>query len=33
VALADITTAENIRASYQARAAGPGATSEPGETT
>jgi urea transporter len=33
VALADVTTAENIRASYRARAAGPSATSEPGEAT
>jgi len=33
VALADVTTAENIRASYQVRAAGPSATSEPGEAT
>jgi urea transporter len=33
VALADITTAENIRATYRARAAGPSATAEPGEAT
>jgi urea transporter len=33
VALADVTTAENIQASYRARAAGPGTTSEPGEAT
>jgi urea transporter len=33
VALADVTTAEKIRASYRARAAGPSATSEPGEAT
>jgi urea transporter len=33
VALADVTTAENIRASYRARAAAPSATSEPGEAT
>ena len=33
VALADVTTAENIRASYRVRAAGPSATSEPGEAT
>jgi hypothetical protein len=33
VALADVTTAENIRASYRARAAGPSATAEPGEAT
>jgi urea transporter len=33
VALADVTTAENIRATYRARAAGPGATTEPGEAT
>ena len=33
VALADVTTAENIRASYRARAADPSATSEPGEAT
>jgi urea transporter len=33
VALADLTTAENIRASYRVRAAGPSATSEPGEAT
>jgi urea transporter len=31
VALADITTAENIRATYRDRAAGPSATTEPGE--
>ena len=31
VALADVTTAENIRATYRARAAGPSATAEPGE--
>jgi urea transporter len=31
VALADVTTAEKIRASYRVRAAGPSATSEPGE--
>ena len=31
VALADVTTAEHIRASYRARAAGPGVTAEPGE--
>jgi hypothetical protein len=28
-----VTTAENIRASYRARAADPSATSEPGEAT
>jgi urea transporter len=33
VALADITTAENIRATYRTRAAGPSATAEPGEAT
>jgi hypothetical protein len=33
VALADVTTAENIRANYRVRAAGPSATSEPGEAT
>jgi urea transporter len=33
VALADVTTAENIRASSRIRAAGPGTTSEPGGTT
>ena len=33
VALADVTTAEKIRASYRVRAAGPSATSEPGEAT
>jgi urea transporter len=33
VALADVTTAENIRAAYRVRAAGPSATSEPGEAT
>jgi urea transporter len=33
VALGDVTTAENTRASYRVRAAGPSATSEPGETT
>jgi urea transporter len=33
VALADITTAENIRATYRARAAGPSPTAEPGEAT
>jgi hypothetical protein len=33
VALADITTAENIRATYRTRVAGPSATSEPGEAT
>jgi urea transporter len=33
VALADVTTAENIRASYRVRAAGPSATAEPGEAT
>jgi urea transporter len=33
VALADVTTAENIRASYRVRAAGPSATSEPGEAS
>jgi urea transporter len=33
VALADVTTAENIRASYRVREAGPSATSEPGEAT
>jgi urea transporter len=33
VALADVTTAENIRASSRVRAAGPSATSEPGEAT
>jgi len=33
VALSDVTTAENIRASYRVRAAGPSATSEPGEAT
>jgi urea transporter len=33
VALADVTTAENIRAGYRVRAAGPSATSEPGEAT
>jgi urea transporter len=33
VALADVTTAENIRASSRIRAAGPSTTSEPGETT
>jgi urea transporter len=31
VALADVTTAERIRAAYRARAAGPSATAEPGE--
>jgi urea transporter len=31
VALADVTTAENIRATYRAQAAGPSATTEPGE--
>ena len=31
VALADVTTAERIRATYRARAAGPSATAEPGE--
>ena len=31
VALADITTAENIRATYRDRVAGPSATTEPGE--
>ena len=33
VAVADITTAENIRATYRARAAGRSATAEPGEAT
>jgi urea transporter len=33
VALADVTTAENIQASYRARTAGPSTTSEPGEAT
>jgi hypothetical protein len=33
VALADVTTAEKIRASYRVRAAGPSATPEPGEAT
>jgi urea transporter len=33
VALADVTTAENIRANYRVRAAGPSATAEPGEAT
>jgi len=33
VALADVTTAESIRAGYRVRAAGPSATSEPGEAT
>jgi len=33
VALADVTTAENIRATYRARTAGPSATAEPGEPT
>jgi urea transporter len=33
VALAEVTTAENIRASYRVREAGPSATSEPGEAT
>jgi urea transporter len=33
VALADVTTAENIRASYRVGAAGPSATTEPGEAT
>jgi len=33
VALADVTTAENIRASYRVRAAGSSTTSEPGEAT
>jgi urea transporter len=33
VTLADVTTAENIRAAYRARAAGPSTTSEPGEAT
>jgi len=33
VALADVTTAENIQAGYRVRAAGPSATSEPGEAT
>ena len=33
VALAGVTTAENIRATYRVRAAGPSATSEPGEAT
>ena len=33
VALAEVTTAENIRASYRVRAAGPSATPEPGEAT
>jgi hypothetical protein len=28
-----VTTAEKIRASYRVRAAGPSATSEPGEAT
>jgi urea transporter len=31
VALADITTAENIRATYRTRVTGPSATTEPGE--
>lgn len=31
VALADITTAENIRATYRTRVAGPSAATEPGE--
>jgi hypothetical protein len=31
VALADVTTAENIRATYRAQAAGPSAIAEPGE--
>jgi urea transporter len=33
VALADVTTAETIRASHRARAAGPSTTAEPGEAT
>jgi urea transporter len=33
VALADVTTAENIRATYRAGTAGPSATTEPGEAT
>jgi urea transporter len=33
VPLAEATTAENIRASYRVRAAGPSATSEPGQAT
>jgi urea transporter len=33
VALADVTTAENIRANYRARTAGSSATAEPGEPT
>jgi urea transporter len=33
VAPADVTTAENIRATHRGRAAGPGATAEPGEAT
>jgi urea transporter len=33
VAVADVTTAEHIRATYRAPPAGPGATAEPGEAT
>jgi hypothetical protein len=33
VALADVSTAENTRASYRVREAGPGAAPEPGEAT
>ena len=33
VALADVSTAENTRASYRIREAGPGATPQPGEAT
>jgi urea transporter len=33
VAVADVTTAESIRATYRARPAGPSATAEPGEAT
>jgi urea transporter len=33
VALADVSTAENTRASYRVRAAGPGAAPQPGEAT
>jgi hypothetical protein len=31
--VADVTTAESIRATYRARPAGPSATAEPGGTT
>jgi hypothetical protein len=33
VALAEVSTAENTRASYRVREAGPSATPEPGEAT